>query len=52
MLYPQKNFKTTLNFTSYETWSLYKFAGYIPQAKPAVTSNCYDADLCTAFPQT
>lgn len=39
MLYPQKDSKT-LNFTLYETQSLQKAAGYIPQAKPAVISNC------------
>lgn len=41
MLYLQKNIKT-LNFSLYERESLQKVAGYIPQAKPAVISNCYE----------
>lgn len=48
MLYPHENIKT-LNFTSYETQSLQKVAGYIPQAKPAVISNCYEQILVQHF---
>lgn len=50
MLYPQKNFKT-LNFTSYETQSLYKLSEYVQYVK-AVTLNCCNADICTAVQQT